>query len=319
MQSAIQEFRSVALLFPGQGSQFAGMAQDLIRESPEARELLERADEILGYSLSRVMAGDLGDELNRTVHTQPAVFVHSMALLAALRARFTFAPIMAAGHSLGEYSALCAAGVLEFGEALDIIRVRAEGMDNAQPLGTCAMAALIGPSRDDAKKIVDAHRGELVLEAANFNAPDQTVISGHVEAVNRVLEAVKGERRARAVMLPVSSAFHTSLMEPAREALKERLQKVSPANAAFPVVANVNADFYPDSGNSIKDLLTEQVVRPVLWEDCVRTMQRSGASLFIEIGPGKVLTGLMKRIDKQASAMSISDLDTVRALEAPPQ
>ncbi len=306
---------SVALIFPGQGSQFAGMAKELAQESPLARTLLQAADDLLGYSLSRIMAGEHGDELNRTVHTQPAVFVHSMALLEVLRERYPLSPAMAAGHSLGEYSALCAAGVLEFDDALDIIRVRAEGMDNAQPVGACAMAALVGPTRAEALRIVEAHRGDQVLEVANFNAPDQVVISGHAEAVARVLEAIKTEKRTRGVMLPVSSAFHTGLMAPAKEALRSRLERVVPGKAAFPVIANVNAEPYPGSGDRIKELLTEQVVRPVLWEECVRTMRRNGAELFLEIGPGKVLTGLMKRIERASSAANVSDLAGIDSLQ----
>lgn len=313
------QYGSVALIFPGQGSQFPGMAKDLAEESATARALLQRADDILGYSLSRIMAGERGDELNRTVHTQPAVFVHSMALLEVLRERCPLNPMIAAGHSLGEYSALCAAGVLDFEEALDIIRVRAEGMDKAQPPGTCAMAALVGLSRDEALGTVETHRGAQVLEAANFNAPDQVVVSGHVEAVDRVLEAVKKEKRTRAVKLPVSSAFHTSLMEPAKVALKSRLETFVPEEARFPVIANVNASPYPDSIEGIRDLLTEQVVRPVLWENCVRTMRSSGAALFLEIGPGKVLTGLMKRIERGASAANISDLAGIDSLQGASQ
>jgi [acyl-carrier-protein] S-malonyltransferase len=310
-----QAFGSVALIFPGQGSQFAGMAKELAQESLLARTLLQRADDLLGYSLSKIMAGEQGDELNRTVHTQPAVFVNSMALLEVLRERYPLRPAMAAGHSLGEYSALCAAGVLGFDEALDIIRVRAEGMDTAQPVGACAMAALVGPTREEALRIVEAQRGDQVLEAANFNAPDQVVISGHAEAVGRVLEAIKSEKRSRGVMLPVSSAFHTGLMAPAKEALRSRLERVIPGKALFPVIANVNAEPYPDSGTRIKELLTEQVVRPVLWEECVRTMRRNGADLFLEIGPGKVLTGLMKRIERAVSAVSVSNLAGIDSLQ----
>ena len=151
-----------------------------------ARSLLDRADEVLGYSLTRIMSGESGDDLNRTIHTQPAVFVHSMAILEVLKELFRLSPILAAGHSLGEYTALCAAGVMDFEDALDIIRVRAEGMDGSQPAGTCGMAAIIGISREQAAEITERFRGDLVLEAANFNAPDQVVISGHIENLNRV-------------------------------------------------------------------------------------------------------------------------------------
>jgi [acyl-carrier-protein] S-malonyltransferase len=310
-----QKRGQIALMFPGQGSQFPGMAADLAAESPKARALLARADEILGYPLSRIMAGDRADELNRTVHTQPAIFIHSMALLEVLRDGFHLEPIMAAGHSLGEYSALCAAGVLSFEDALDVIRVRALGMEQAQPSGTCCMAALVGIPKEGVLRLVELHRGEEVLEAVNFNAPDQVVISGHVEAVNRAVEAAKKEKKTRAVMLPVSSAFHTSLMQPAKEALRARLDNVSAGSPSFPVIANVNAQEYPASDHGVKLLLTEQVVRPVLWEDCIRTMRENGAETFVEIGPGKVLAGLLRRIDREAVAINVSDLAGVRAFQ----
>jgi len=303
----------MALMFPGQGSQFPGMAVDLAEESPKARAILERADRILGYPLSEIMAGQRGDELNRTVHTQPAIFVHSMALLEVLRDYFPLSPVVAAGHSLGEYTALCAAGVLNFDEALEIIHVRAKGMDEAQPAGTCGMAALVGLSRDQATAVVEEHRGDDVLDAANFNSPDQVVISGHIQAVNRAMEAAKQEKRTRVLLLPVSSAFHTSLMEPARQALGSKLKDVSPRESGFPVVANVNAQIYPASHQEIKQLLMDQIVRPVLWEDCVGLMRAKGVQTFVEIGPGKVLTGLLKRIDRNVETVNISDMQSLRS------
>jgi [acyl-carrier-protein] S-malonyltransferase len=313
--SNLQQCGPIALMFPGQGSQFPGMAMDLVREVPSARTLLEEADDILGYSLSSIMFGDHGEELSRTVHTQPAVFVHSMALLEALRSRTSLSPFVAAGHSLGEYSALCAAGVLDFKDALDIIRVRAREMDEAQPSGACAMAAIIGPSNKDVLRLVDECRADQVLEAVNFNAPDQVVISGHAEAIDRVLKAAQKVKRTRAVLLPVSSAFHTPLMGTAKEALSRRLDRVVTGQARFPVVANVTADTYPSSDQEIKQLLTEQVVRPVLWEECVRKMRNCGAEVFVEIGPGKVLTGLLRRIDREASGVNISDPSSISAYQ----
>ncbi|MBI5572428.1 MAG: ACP S-malonyltransferase [Desulfomonile tiedjei] len=309
------KYDTVALMFPGQGSQFSGMGMDIARESASARTLIERADRVLGYPLSRVMAGEHGDELNRTVHTQPAVFVHSMALLELLRERCRFSTVVAAGHSLGEYSALCAGGALDFEEALDVVRTRAQAMDEAQPAGTCGMAALIGISKEDTCRIVDDCREDQILEAANFNAPDQVVVSGHLEAVQRVMEAVKGQKRTRAVMLPVSSAFHTSLMASARDTLSDRLESATLRTTAFPVLSNVTAQAYPSSVPEAKRLLMDQVVRPVLWEDCVKTMIQSGAEVFLEIGPGKVLTGLLRRIDRTVHTISISDLESMSSLD----
>jgi [acyl-carrier-protein] S-malonyltransferase len=291
------------------------MGVDLARESSRAREILERADAVLGYALSRIMAGDEGEELHRTVHTQPAVFVHSMTLYEVLRERFPVNVVVAAGHSVGEYSALCAAGVFDFEDALDVIRVRAKWMDEAQPAGTCGMAAIIGLDRYRVLEFVSAHRGDGELAAANFNAPDQVVISGELEAVRRAIRAVGVERKARAVMLPVSSAFHTALMEPARVPLAHRLATVSLSPARFPVVANVNAQVYSDSHEEIRELLVNQVVSPVLWEDCVRTMTERGAACFLEVGPGKVLSGILRRIDRSLRCISVSDLDAIRSLE----
>jgi [acyl-carrier-protein] S-malonyltransferase len=308
-----QKSESVALMFPGQGSQYPGMAVDLIRDYPVAGSLLKRADDVLGYSLTRIMSGERGDDLNRTIHTQPAVFVHSMAILEILKGSISLSPILAAGHSLGEYTALCAAGVMDFEDALDIIRVRAEGMDGSQPAGTCGMAAIIGISREQAAEITERFRGGLVLEAANFNASDQVVISGHIENLNRVVEALKQEKRVRTVMLPVSSAFHTSLMQPAREALRIRLESVTMKPPAFEVIANISARPYPASDSEVKQLLIDQVVNPVLWEDSIRAMLNSGAGTFIEIGPGKVLTGLLRRIDRTAVVVNISGIEDVRS------
>ncbi len=308
-----QKNESVALMFPGQGSQYPGMAMDLARDYPLASSLLTRADDILGYSLTRIMSGESGDDLNRTIHTQPAVFVHSMAILEILKRSVSLSPISAAGHSLGEYTALCAASVMDFEDALDIIRVRAEGMDRSQPAGTCGMAAIIGVSREQAAEITGRFRGDLVLEAANFNAPDQVVISGHIENLNRVVEALKQEKRVRVAMLPVSSAFHTSLMQPAREALRIRLESVTMKAPVFDVISNKSAQPYPASDSEVKRLLIDQVVSPVRWEDSIRTMLNSGVGTFIEIGPGKVLSGLLRRIDRTAQAVNISGMEDIRS------
>jgi [acyl-carrier-protein] S-malonyltransferase len=286
------------------------MASDLVRVSAAARRVLERADDVLGYSLSKIMFSDQGEDLDRTIHTQPAVFVHSMALLEVLREHCDPDPIIAAGHSLGEYSALCAAGVLTFDTALEIIRVRAEGMDAAQPPGTCGMAAFIGPGRDAVHRMVAEHRGEDVLEAANFNAPDQVVVSGHLAAVKRFVAAAGAVKRARAVLLPVSSAFHTELMEPARRLLAEKLAGTALKEPGFPVAANVDGGLHTFPEGT-RQLLIDQVVRPVLWEDCVHTMRRAGAELFVEVGPGKVLTGLMRRIDRKARTVNLSSFGDI--------
>ncbi|MEW6348830.1 MAG: ACP S-malonyltransferase [Thermodesulfobacteriota bacterium] len=311
---------SYALMFPGQGSQFAGMGHDLVREFAGAREIFQKADDLLGFALSRVMAGERGDELNRTIYTQPATFVHSMALWHVLQEHYPLAPVIAAGHSVGEFCALVASGMLGFAQALELIKVRAEGMDQAQPAGTCGMAAIIGLPEERVLDLVLAHRGEDVLDAANFNAPDQVVVSGHLPALDRIMAAVKTEKRTRTVMLPVSSAFHTSLMEPARGKLEEALHDVTLGDAQFPVVSNVTGATYPRSADECRQLIVEQVVKPVRWTACVQTMRQAApATRFLEVGPGKVLTGLLRRIDKTAQGINISDTSGIRALaEAAP-
>ena len=306
---------TVALMFPGQGSQFPGMGMDLATEYSTARQLFEQADDILGYSLTGIMSGEQGDELHRTVHTQPAVFVHSMALFEVLRGRYSLSPTIAGGHSLGEYSALCAAGVLSFQDALEVIRIRAQGMDQAQEAGTCGMAAVIGLKKEQVLDLVETLRGDDILEAANFNAPDQVVVSGSMSAVNRVVEAAGKQRRTKAVVLPVSSAFHTSLMEPARELLRTRLQDVDFREPTFPVVANLTAKPYPSTATQIREHLLDQIVSPVLWEGCVETMKETEPEKFIEVGPGKVLCGLLRRIDRKLSATNVSDMQSIAALE----
>jgi len=306
---------SIALMFPGQGSQFLGMASDLMAAKSKARDIVERAEECLGYSLSKIMAGEPPGDLDRTRYTQPAIFVHSVALYEELLCKCPVAPVAAAGHSLGEYSALYAAGVFDFETALRLVQVRAKGMEEAQPASTCGMAALVGITRERALELVEMHRKNDVLEVANFNAPDQIVISGHKTAVDRAVEAAGKEKRVKTVILNVSSAFHTSLMEPALETLGQTLMDITVGRPNYPVVANLDAQFYPSEVTEVRSRLIEQVVRPVLWDDCVKTMVKTGARTFIEIGPGKVLSGLLRRIDRQAAAINISDLKSLRSAE----
>jgi [acyl-carrier-protein] S-malonyltransferase len=304
----LSELEPIALLFPGQGSQFCGMAKEIVERGGLAESILDRADEALGYPLSRIMDDGDPEELNRTVHTQPAVFVHSAALLELFRKSCNFlTPVAAAGHSLGEYTALYAAGVFDFESALKVVQVRAAGMDQSQPEGACAMAAIIGMSLDSVSALVESQRGSGVLEIANVNSPDQVVVSGHSEAIHRVLAAASKEKRVRSVILPVSSAFHTNLMEPCRESLYNCLKLIRLENPKFPVLSNIEAEYYPDDADGIRRLLLGQIVKPVLWEKCVRKMLGMGIKTFIEIGPGKVLTGLTRRIERNAKVFTINN------------
>jgi [acyl-carrier-protein] S-malonyltransferase len=217
---------------------------------------------------------------------------------------------MSAGHSLGEYTALYAAGILAFEDALGIIQERAMGMEGAQTHGTCGMAAVIGLTRERCEELVQDARGSEVLCLANLNAPDQIVVSGHLPAIHRVMEVMNKEKRARAVLLNVSSAFHTPLMEPALTKLRMIVDATPISKAAFPVVANVDAKPYPSQSEAIRQRLVSQVVNPVLWEDSVRYMVSQGVSTFVELGPGKVLTGLVRRIDKSVRTTNLSSVST---------
>ncbi|MGC8602804.1 MAG: ACP S-malonyltransferase [Desulfomonilaceae bacterium] len=313
-ERASAENYTIALMFPGQGSQFPGMAMDLVNANVDSRDTLALADEILGYPLSRVMKNKNRDELDQTIHTQPAIFVHSMLVWRLLERRLRLRPLIAAGHSLGEYTALCAAGALTFEDALRLVRIRAEAMNSAQSAGNCGMAAVIGISVDRIREIIESVKQDSVLDIANYNSPDQFVISGKLDALDRAKEILSKEKRSRIVNLPVSSAFHTELMKPAQEKLKSGLEGIFIAPTRFVVVANVNAVPYPDDPAEMKRLLLRQIVSPVLWEASVRRIIDLGTSRFVEIGPGKVLSGLLKRIDRSVDIVSISDWDTINNL-----
>lgn len=304
----------IALMFPGQGSQFAGMGKELAQNSPTARRIIERGDEVLGYPLSEIMAHEDPMELNRTAHTQPAVFIYSMALLECLREIAEIKPVVSAGHSLGEYSALTASGILSFEEALSIIKLRAISMDEAQPPGTCGMAAILGMDIQGVMTLLDEVRENDVLEAANFNAPGQVVISGHLGALDRAMDHIRGLKGVRGAMLQVSSGFHTSLMEPARLIINERLKTLKPAAGNFPVIANVNGKSY-EGPDSVSGLLSRQITSPVLWSDCIGAMGDYEPTHFVEIGPGKVLTGLMRRINRKAKVISVTSVEDALAFE----
>lgn len=306
---------ALALLFPGQGSQFPGMGLDIVSEDSKSRETLALADEILGYPLSLIMSGKRGEELNHTVYTQPAIFVHSMLVWNMLESRLKLKPLVAAGHSLGEYSALCAAGVLKFEDALRLVQTRAEAMNCAQPSGACGMTAVLGVAPDRIREIIESVKQDSILDIGNYNSPEQFVISGTIDALDRAREILIREKRSRVVNLAVSSAFHTELMRPAIETLSSTLNETHISLAKFRVIANVTAEPYSNDPAEIRDTLLRQVVSPVLWESSVRKMIDFGASYFIETGPGKVLSGLMKRIDRSLPAISVSDIEGIKSLQ----
>ncbi|MBI3111645.1 MAG: ACP S-malonyltransferase [Ignavibacteriales bacterium] len=283
---------TIAFVFPGQGSQYVGMGKDLNEQSSAAQELFRHADAILNVPLSRLCFEGPEEELRQTKNTQPAIFLHSMALAMSYRGP---RGAMAAGHSLGEYSALVYAGALTWEDGLRLVRLRGELMQQAGVDRPGTMAAIIGL---DPKTVVDACEKASeagIVQAANFNSPGQIVISGSVPGIRRAMELAK-ERGAKLVKeLPVSGAFHSPLMESAQEGLKEALENTPIRDASIPVYANVTAQPVRDAGG-IRQLLLQQLTSPVRWEESVAAMASAGASTFVEIGPGKVLQGLVKRI-----------------------
>jgi [acyl-carrier-protein] S-malonyltransferase len=290
----------LALLFPGQGSQFVGMGKVLCDASRVARETFEEADTALGFSLSRLCFEGPEEQLKLTANTQPAILTNSVAAWRDLAARFPErleGAAFAAGHSLGEYSADVAAGSLAFADAVRLVRERGRFMQEAVPAGVGAMAAIVGLSPEEVEAACrEAARGEAV-GPVNFNSPEQTVIAGHAAAVARASAACTARGAKRAVPLPVSAPFHSSLMAPARERMKPLLGAAAFADSKLPVVTNVDAAA-ESSGARLRDALVRQIDSPVRWVESVRLLAREGVDRGLEIGPGNVLTGLVRRIDR---------------------
>ena len=291
---------SLALLFPGQGSQAVGMGKSLYEASPAARAVFDAADAALGFPISRLCFEGPEDELKLTANTQPAILTHSIAAFEDLKARFPErleGAAFAAGHSLGEYSANVAAGALAFAEAVRLVRERGRFMQEAVPPGVGAMAAIVGLAPADVDAACrEAARGEAV-SPANYNSPEQTVIAGHAAAVARASEACLARGAKRAIPLPVSAPFHCALMSPARERLAPLLEAASFSNAAWPVITNVDAAPERDGGR-LRGALVRQVDSPVRWVESVQRLAREGVDRGLEIGPGNVLAGLVRRIEK---------------------
>lgn len=314
--------RGIAWLFPGQGSQSVGMGKDLVATSKAAREVFDRADAALGEPLSRLILEGPEADLTLTANAQPALVTMSAAVLAAIRERHPdlSAPRFAAGHSLGEYSALVAAGALSLEDAVRLVRARGLAMQGAVPPGEGAMAAIMGVDGARLEALCREVTGEKdadgkllgVVSCANFNAPGQIVIAGSAAAVLRVSSRV-GEEKGKAIPLKVSAPFHCALMAPAAAALAKELEKVEVKRLAFPVVANVDA--LPNSDPArVKELLVRQVDGAVRWEQAVLLMHGEGISHALEIGPGKVLAGLGRRIAKDMKIHSVGDVASLDAL-----
>jgi len=294
----------IAFLFPGQGSQAVGMGQALAAASPAAAAVWREADEALGFSLSRLCFEGPDAELALTANTQPAVLTASVAAAAALAAAGVV-PHLAAGHSLGEYSALVVAGALPFGATVRLVRRRGEFMQEAVPVGTGAMAALLGVELAAAEELcAEAAQGE-VVGVANINAPGQIVIGGHRGAVERAAKATAG-RGGKSRLLPVSAPFHCALMKPAADRLAVELEAVAVSTPRIGVVRNVDAGLTL-SADEVRPFLVRQVASPVRWTDCVQRLSRERAAAFVEVGPGRVLGGLLRRTLDGAVGHSVED------------
>jgi [acyl-carrier-protein] S-malonyltransferase len=310
---------TTAFIFPGQGSQAVGMGRAFSETSGAAKRVFEEANDALGFDLRRVMFEGPDAELALTANTQPAVLTTSVAAAAACAERGV-TPALAAGHSLGEYSALVVAGALPLADAVRVVRRRGELMQEAVPVGTGAMAAIMGVAADVVEQVcADAAQGE-VVEIANVNSELQIVIAGHRTAVERAVALVKERGGRKSVLLPVSAPFHCALMAPAAAGLAAALAGVKVSDPAIPVVRNVDGSVTRRAADVVP-LLLRQLASPVRWTDCVQRLAAEGASAFIEVGPGRVLSGLVKRIVEDARTAAVEDpagLDKALAVLAPP-
>jgi len=302
--------KNTAFTFPGQGSQYVGMGRELFENFSVAREIFEEADDALHFSISGLCFKGPEEALRLTENTQPAVLTTSVAALKVLQAEKGVAPQLAAGHSLGEYSALVASEALAFSQAVKIVRLRGKFMQEAVPVGEGAMAAVLGMEREQVEKLCEEISSGEVLTPANFNSPGQIVIAGHSKAVERAIERIKQDGK-KAILLPVSAPFHSPLMKPAAERLEKALEEISVNDMKIPVVTNVEAEANT-SKDRVKELLVAQVSSPVRWEESMRKMIEKGIEQILEVGPGKVLSGLMKRIDSRVETKNVEDLKTLK-------
>ncbi len=299
----------LAFLFPGQGSQEVGMGRALAEASPAAKAVWAEADAALGFPLSTLCFEGPAADLALTANTQPAVLTTSVAAAAALAERGV-TPGLTAGHSLGEYSALVAAGTLRFADAVRLVRRRGEFMQEAVPVGTGAMAALLGVELATAEQVcAEAAQGE-VVGVANINSPGQIVIAGHRTAVERAVAAAAARGGKKSVLLPVSAPFHCALMKPAADRLASELERLTVSAPRIPVIRNVDGGV-TRAADEVKPFLVQQVASPVRWTDCVERLAREGATGFLEVGPGRVLSGLLKRTLDGARGHAVEDPDSL--------
>ncbi|QKS71470.1 ACP S-malonyltransferase [Paenalkalicoccus suaedae] len=299
----------IAVLFPGQGSQAIGMGQELFESHQEATHIFEAADKALGEPFTNKIFNGEEDELKQTANAQPALVTVGVAIWSVLKAK-GLTPDFLAGHSLGEYSALVAAGTMSFEDAVKAVRARGTYMEQAVPNGQGAMAAILGLGREELVQVTKQATEEAgVVEPANFNCPGQIVISGSAEGVERAIELAREAGARRALPLNVSGPFHSSLMKPAALNMRDVLQTIELSEQQTPVIANVTAK----PADDVRDLLEKQIYSPVLWEDTISYLVDQGVDTFIEAGPGKVLSGLVKKVSRRATVLPVYDNDTLEA------
>ncbi len=302
--------QQLAFVFPGQGSQKVGMLAELGAEFPIVKACFQEASEALDYDMWDLVQNGEQEQLNLTENTQPILLTSSVAVWRLWCQQGGMEPSLMAGHSLGEFSALVCAGSLDFSDAVKLVRARGQAMQTAVPVGVGAMAAVMGLEDSQIIAICESMSGDGVVEAVNYNSPGQVVIAGHAGAVEKAVEALKEAGAKRAMLLPVSAPFHTSLMKPAGEKLQEALETIPVSSPSIPVIHNVHAQAESDS-EAIKALLVEQIYSPVKWVDCVQAMAAKGVTATVECGPGKVLSGLNKRIHKPLSCLNVDSPETL--------
>jgi [acyl-carrier-protein] S-malonyltransferase len=306
-----EQMAKFAYIFPGQGSQAVGMGKDLYHNFPSAKEVFEEANDALGFSLSEMcFAGDEAD-LQLTVNTQPAILTTSIAALRAMEAEGFPSPDYVAGHSLGEYSALVVAGAMSFSDAVKTVRKRGQYMQEAVPVGTGAMAAILGLDLQTVENVCREAAENEVCSPANINSPAQIVIAGNESAVDRAIEILKERGAKRAIKLNVSAPFHCDLMLPAQEKLEQDLAQIEYDDLRFPIIENVSAE-ENSSAERVKTALTEQVSKPVRWSPSIELLINNGVETFVEVGAGKVLSGLVRQINRDVRCLNVGDKESLK-------
>ena len=302
--------KRLAYIFPGQGSQYSGMGSELAAKYPASSQVFEEADDALGFSISRLCFEGTAEELQLTENTQPAILTTSIATLRAMESEGFKAPDFVAGHSLGEYSALVAAGALSLADAVRTVRLRGRFMQEATPVGSGAMAAVIGADVSTVEEACSESAQGETCSPANINSPNQIVIAGSAGAVDRAIALLKERWNKRAIKLPVSAPFHCALMKPAQERLAAELEKIEFNDLRLPLITNVDAQAIR-RGSEARDALIRQVSSPVRWLESVQLLIQEGVETFVEVGPGKVLCGLVRQIERGADCLNVGDAESL--------